>query len=114
MKQPIKAAIKPQTDMFVLTTYKQLGIKFDKEFRFHPKRLWRFDYANEHYKIAIEVEGGVWTAGRHTRGKGFLGDVEKYNEATAMGWRVFRTTPDALITSNTLNLIKRAIMKENL
>jgi len=40
--------------------------------------------------IAVEIEGGVWTGGRHTRGAGFRQDMEKYNEATAMGWRVFR------------------------
>ncbi len=104
-----KAPIKPKTDLFVLSVYKQIGVKFDKEVRFHPTRLWRFDYANEHYKIAIEVEGGVWTEGRHTRGKGFLGDMEKYNTATALGWRLLRVTPDTLLTTNTINLIKQVL-----
>jgi hypothetical protein len=46
--------------------------------------------------IALEVEGGVWTRGRHTRGKGFLGDMEKYNAAALGGWCVLRVTPDRL------------------
>jgi len=64
------------------------------EFRFHLTRKWRFDYAHPVLKIALEVEGGVWSGGRHTRGKGFLGDVEKYNAAAAAGWAVFRCTTD--------------------
>lgn len=67
-----------------------------KELRFSPPRRWRFDYAWEAGKVALEVEGGVWTGGRHTRGKGFLADMEKYNTATVMGWRVLRVTPDQL------------------
>jgi very-short-patch-repair endonuclease len=63
------------------------------EFRFHPKRKWRFDYAWISHKIALEVEGGAWTRGRHTRGAGFLKDCEKYNMAGKMGWRIFRFTP---------------------
>ncbi len=60
------------------------------EHRFHPVRRWRFDLAIPIYRIAIEIEGGVWTRGRHTRGAGYLADLEKYNEATAMGWSVLR------------------------
>lgn len=84
-----------------------------KEYRFHPTRKWRFDYAIPEYKIALEVEGGVWTRGRHTSPKGFLGDIEKYNTATLMGWRVFRTTPDELYKLSTINLIKSAILGLN-
>ena len=63
---------------------------WEREHSFHWHRRWRFDYACPAAMIAVEIEGGVWTGGRHTRGKGFLRDIEKYNEATAMGWRVFR------------------------
>jgi very-short-patch-repair endonuclease len=65
-----------------------------KEYRFHPKRRWRFDFAWPTQKIAVEIEGGVWSYGRHTRGSGFLADMDKYNMAGALGWRVFRFTPD--------------------
>ena len=60
------------------------------EYRFHPTRRWRFDRAFPRWELAIEFEGGVWIKGRHTRGQGFVNDCTKYNEATAMGWRVFR------------------------
>ena len=63
------------------------------EHKFHLTRKWRFDYANVEKKIAIEIEGGVWVAGRHTRGKGYINDLEKYNQAQLLGWRVFRYTP---------------------
>lgn len=62
------------------------------EYRFCERR-WRFDYAWINDKIALEIEGGVWTRGRHTRGKGAIGDMSKYNRATVLGWRVIRCTP---------------------
>jgi len=63
------------------------------EYRFHPTRKWRIDWAWPKYKLAVEIEGGIWVKGRHNRGKGFLGDIEKYNELTRMGWKLFRFTP---------------------
>lgn len=68
----------------------KMGIVYEREYRFHPVRRWRFDFAIPEEKIAIEIEGGVWTRGRHTRGAGYTADLEKYNTATVMGWRVLR------------------------
>lgn len=73
----------------------------EPEFRFNPDRKWRFDYAWPASKVALEVEGGVWTEGRHTRGKGFLADIEKYNCAACRGWRILRCTPDTLTVHKT-------------
>lgn len=76
------------------------------EFRFH-KREWRFDFAFTEAKIAVEFEGGVWTQGRHTRPGGFLRDMEKYNEAAILGWRVLRVATHA--PDHVFDLVKRAI-----
>jgi len=64
----------------------------EREHRFAPPRRWRFDFAWPARMIAVEIEGGVWTGGRHTRGTGFEADAEKYNTAALMGWKVFRFT----------------------
>jgi very-short-patch-repair endonuclease len=66
------------------------------EYRFYPTRRWRFDYAYPEKKIAVEIEGGAFTMGRHTRGAGFIGDMEKYNAATMLGWRILRYTPKGI------------------
>lgn len=79
------------------------------EHRFHPTRKWRFDYAWEDHRIALEVEGGVWVGGRHTSGAGFVKDMEKYNEAACLGWRIIRCQPRELCTSKTVDTIKRAM-----
>lgn len=68
----------------------QLGGKeLQREYRFAPPRRWRFDFALPEEKIAIEINGGVWSYGRHVRGRGYLNDREKINTAQTMGWRVF-------------------------
>lgn len=79
-----------------------------REHRFHGTRRWRFDYAWPAQMVALEVEGGVWTGGRHTRGAGYLGDVDKYNEAALLGWLVLRCTPSKLRTQG-LALLQRAV-----
>uniref|UniRef100_A0A6M3XYR6 DUF559 domain-containing protein n=1 Tax=viral metagenome TaxID=1070528 RepID=A0A6M3XYR6_9ZZZZ len=63
------------------------------EYRFHQQRRFRFDYAWPITMLAAEIEGGAWTQGRHTRGAGFLKDMEKYNFASILGWSVLRFTP---------------------
>lgn len=59
---------------------------------FHPKRKWRFDICWPEHKIVVEVEGGVYNNGAHNRTKGFLKDVQKYNEAVMFGWKLLRCT----------------------
>lgn len=103
----------PSTDAFTQIVKRELGVECVKEYKFHPVRKWRFDYALPSALVALEVEGGVWTGGRHTSPKGFLGDVEKYNTATLMGWSVYRTTPADLYTSKTMKLLKTAVFGSN-
>lgn len=57
------------------------------EYQFYPERKWRFDAAYPSLKIAIEIEGGTHSRGRHTRHAGFEKDCEKYNTATLNGWK---------------------------
>lgn len=81
----------------------------EREWKFEVKRRWRFDYAWPQQMIALEVEGGVWTGGRHTRGAGFLKDVEKYNRAAVLGWRLLRVTPDKLVSFGTFEMLREIL-----
>lgn len=70
------------------------------------ERLWRFDVAFIDEKVAVEIEGGVWTGGRHVRGKGYQNDMTKYNRASVLGWRVIRVTPDQVRSGVALNELR--------
>jgi very-short-patch-repair endonuclease len=83
------------------------GVEF--EYRFHPARRWRFDAAFPARKVAIELDGGVFAAGRHTRGAGFIKDCEKINEAQVLGWRVFRFTPQQMESGEMSSFLERAL-----
>lgn len=93
-------------DPFVRLCEDELGLLCVTEYRFHPTRRWRFDYALPSERIAIEQEGGIWTRGRHLTPKGFLRDMEKYNAATARGWRVLRFSPEQLCSPEALELLR--------
>jgi len=83
-----------------------------KEHRFHATRRWRFDYAWIAHLLALEVEGGIWTRGRHTRGAGYQKDIEKYNAAALAGWRVLRISREDWNKGRAGDLIAQAITKE--
>lgn len=71
-----------------------LGLQFEREFRFEPKRRWRADWYIPAHKILLEYDGSTWTMGRHSRGAGMSKDNEKINHAQIMGYKVLRFTAD--------------------
>ena len=89
---------------YLLRSY---GWDFVREVKFHSRRKWRFDFVIIGLnKVAVEVEGGVWSGGRHTRGRGYIGDMEKYNEAALTGWRVLRY-PESDISTRVIADLER-------
>lgn len=104
--------VKPQgkaIDPVFAARLRQEGVPLpEMEHKFHPDRKWRMDFAWPHSKVFLEVEGGVWTAG-HTRPSIFLKNVEKYNAAAVMGWRLLRCQPKELCRTETINMIREAI-----
>ena len=66
------------------------GPQLEPEVQFHPDRKWRFDFAIRSIRVAIEIEGGTYCGGRHTRPEGFARDCEKYNAASMLGWTVLK------------------------
>ncbi|KXU39018.1 hypothetical protein AXE65_10760, partial [Ventosimonas gracilis] len=70
---------------------------------------WRFDFALPAYNLAIEIEGGSWTNGRHTRGKGFSEDLIKYDAAMRLGFNVYRCDSRMVQSGQALQTVQRLI-----
>ena len=87
------------------------GLSFVRELQFAKPRRWRADYAlpASAPTVLVEVEGGVWTQGRHVRGKGFEADCEKYNEAALHGFLLIRVTPGHIESGKALTWIEQAL-----
>ena len=92
--------------------------KWEREYKFHPERGWRFDLAwptkwNIHQDVvggvAVEVHGGIWNQGAHVRGKRFLKDRTKLNEARLMGWTVLEVCDEHIDNGMALSWINRAL-----
>lgn len=79
------------------------------ECRFDENRRWRWDWCWPREKLALEIDGGAYIAGRHTQGAGFEADMEKHSAGAALGWRLLRIPPKHLYEPRTLDLIRRAL-----
>ena len=76
------------------------GPTLTPEYRFHAERNWRADYCHEPSRTLIELEGGTWAGGRHTRGAGYAEDCRKYLAAVVMGYAVVRLTGEMITADN--------------
>lgn len=75
-------------------------------------RQWRFDFAWPERNVALEVEGGIWMRrgfGGHNRGSGMVRDMEKYNEATKLGWKVYRFSSDQMGEVKTAEFLREVL-----
>jgi hypothetical protein len=81
------------------------GPELATEHRFHATRRWRFDFAHLATKTAIEINGGIWSGGRHVRGAGYLRDREQINAAQLLGWMVFELGTGQITVDNVQAII---------
>jgi hypothetical protein len=90
------------------------------EVRFHPERKWRIDVALTNRldgqepsakpcAIAVEINGGAFSRGRHVRGDGFVKDMEKLNAMTVLGWRILQFTPQQVRDGSAIALIRSCL-----
>lgn len=82
---------------------------FEREYTFWPDRKFRADFAFVAERLLIEVDGGLYTEGRHTRAKGYEKDCVKINEAQILGWQVLRFSPAMVASGHAVHTIKRAL-----
>lgn len=80
-----------------------------REYRFNPDRKWRSDLAWPALRLLVEIHGGVWTNGRHNRGKGFTEDRHKMNTAVLLGYRVLEFTTGMVDDETAVAAINQAI-----
>lgn len=93
-----------------LVACRQLGLpEPEREHKFHPTRKWRFDAAWINHRVAVEIDGGVFCGGRHTRGVGFEKDCEKLNTAALLGWVVLRFGPTAVRSGDAVRMTALAL-----
>lgn len=81
----------------------------EREYRFAPPRRYRADFAYPDKMLLIEVEGGVWVRGAHTRGGHYNSDCEKYNLAAMNGWKVLRFTSNMINDGTALGVIEKVL-----
>lgn len=83
-----------------------------RQFRFCD-RLWKFDFAWPDLKVVVDVQGGIWSRGAHVRGRGYINDCEKKNQATLMGYRVLYVCANHIENGMAIEWIKKALYMAN-
>jgi very-short-patch-repair endonuclease len=82
-----------------------------REHRFHPTRRWRADYCWVSAMLIVEVDGGTWAQGRHTRGAGYAADCVKQAEAVCLGFSYMRFTSDQIEDGTALRYIQMYLQR---
>jgi hypothetical protein len=68
----------------------------EHEYKFHPTRRFRFDWALPEQMIAWEYDGIMSGQASHASIGGILRDSEKINEAQRLGWDVYRVNAKSI------------------
>jgi len=91
----------------------------EREYRFHPKRLWRLDFAWPDLKIGVEIEGGLWRkdkhgnwAGAHSHPTNIQRDIEKSNALVLLGWSLLRFSEREIKSTEAIQNVKSLILQK--
>ncbi len=107
-----KAEAEKERQEFIDFIFKNTGLRFIPEYRFHPERNWRYDFVclENNLNIAIEIDGGLWMEkSGHNTGVGISNAMEKRNSAVVMGFKPIHITPQQRLTPYIVDLINRIV-----
>lgn len=97
-------------EVLLLSQIRLVGLpEPETEQRLIEGRKSRCDFVWRSHRVVMEVEGGIWAGGRHTRGKGFIRDVQKYNRLVLDGWTVLRTTSNQIKSGEAIETLRQAL-----
>lgn len=99
-------------ESIALNRIEQAGLPIPvREYRFAPPRMWRFDFWWPSYRVAVEVEGGTWSARTrgHTSGAGYQANLEKYNAAALLAITVLRYNDHGVKDGQMIEDLKRVL-----
>lgn len=82
---------------------------WEREYLFHPTLKYRFDYAWPDHRVALEIQGGTYVAGAHSRGRRQRSDFEKCNAAVLLHWRLFYADTDMVTTGVIVDTLKEVL-----
>jgi very-short-patch-repair endonuclease len=107
-RKRVRTKVRDELERALFTELKLMDLPVPvRQFQFHPKRRWKFDFAWPERLFAAEVDGGTWTGGAHVRGKRYERDCEKGAEALLLGWRVMHVTTDMVRDGRAVAYIER-------
>jgi len=81
----------------------------DVQVKFCLERGWTFDLAFWWCMLAVEVDGGIWSGGRHILPQHYEAHCDKMNRAALDGWAVLHFTPSQVESGAAVDLIGRAL-----
>lgn len=112
-KKPKRKSKQSQLELLFELQLERAGfVGWLREHKFSEVRNWRFDFAWPDYKIAVELEGGTWKQTKSGRSAGhahperFKSDCIKYNEATRIGWQVYRFDGDMVRDGHAIEFVE--------
>lgn len=82
------------------------------EFAKDHGRKYRFDRAWVSDRVAVEIQGGIYSGGAHARGAGITRDCAKLSLAAILGWRVLPVTGDQVVSGMALQWVIRALLRD--
>ena len=82
---------------------------FEREFRIVSARRFRADFFFPLARLVVEVDGGGWVNGRHSRGDGIENDAEKSALIAQLPARLMRVTPKQIKDGRALDWILKAL-----
>ena len=81
----------------------------ERQYKFHPTRRWKADFCWVKEKLIVEVQGGIWIQGRHSRGGGYTKDCEKMNEAVLMGYKYLKVTKEHINSGQAILWVEKVL-----
>lgn len=84
----------------------------DREVKLIPGRRYRWDLVWQAQRVVVEIQGGTWSRGAHSRGVGQARDAEKQALATLAGYRCLSVTSDQIRSGQAVGWIEALLRQK--